>query len=203
MRRLQAKAAMSRVEVTSDWFTHNVPKWEEYFARLGWGDESELHILEVGSWEGLSSVYLLTKFPKSSIVCVDTWQGGDEHQATGVLGSIEDRFENNISKFGVRVEKYKGTSESYFMSSLAEPSFDLVYIDGSHRADDVYSDACGGVNRLRPGGLMILDDLLWRFYATADENPAKGIDQFLEERGHEVSVVDVGYQLVLKREELP
>src|SRR5262245_14665967 len=53
---------------TQDWFTHNVPNWEPVLHRLK-GRPSE--ILEIGSYEGRSAVFLMQFLPHCRITCVD------------------------------------------------------------------------------------------------------------------------------------
>jgi len=54
----------------------------------------------------------------------------------------------------------------------------LIYIDASHYAPDVLSDAVIAFKLLKPGGMLIFDDYLW----SGDENivyyPKIAIDAF-------------------------
>lgn len=56
---------------TQDWFSWNIPYWE-YHARAKQMGEDIRDVLEVGSFEGLSSCYILQAFPQSRLTCVDT-----------------------------------------------------------------------------------------------------------------------------------
>lgn len=50
------------------------------------------------------------------------------------------------------------TSNEYFR--VSHDSFDFIYIDGLHHWEQVYSDLVCSLGRLRPGGLILLDDTL-------------------------------------------
>ena len=51
------------------------------------------------------------------------------------------RFDANVAAFGSRVEKVKGPSAEVLPQlGIAPRRFDVVYVDGNHRAADVYSD---------------------------------------------------------------
>jgi hypothetical protein len=73
-----------------------------------------LRVLEVGVFEGRSTTWLLENFcrtEESTIVAVDTFQGGIEHQGME-LGSLRARFEQNIAAVGspAKVEIRQGFS---------------------------------------------------------------------------------------------
>jgi hypothetical protein len=54
----------------------------------------------------------------------------------------------------VRLES--GGSESFFRTSMER--FDFIFIDGSHRASDVYADVAGALARLNANGVIALHD---------------------------------------------
>ena len=58
--------------------------------------------------------------------------------------------------------------------------FDVIYVDGSHFADDVLTDGINAWRLLKQGGIMIFDDLLWACYPRARANPAWAINLFLK-----------------------
>jgi hypothetical protein len=59
------------------------------------------------------------------------------------------------------------------------------------------NDASSGFALLEVGGLMILDDLLWKFYDDVTDNPAAGINRFLISHAGRLRTIDVGHQLYL------
>jgi hypothetical protein len=67
--------------------------------------------------------------------------------------------------------------------SSNEPPFDLIYVDGSHQASDVLTDAIIAFQLLRVGGVMIFDDYLWCMRPTGEEDtlnmPKAAIDSFI------------------------
>ena len=86
---------------TQDWFSRSIPGWQFLFARMV-QKTPHLRILEVGVFEGRSTCWLLENFcktPESTIVALDTFQGGIEHQNME-LGGLKKQFEENISTVG-------------------------------------------------------------------------------------------------------
>ena len=81
--------------------------------------DKPIKALEIGSWEGLSSHFILSTLSKAHLTCVDTWEGADEHKdgtaaSQDTLNQIESKFNQNLKPFKHRLIKYKGTSSSFF-----------------------------------------------------------------------------------------
>ena len=53
---------------------------------------------------------------------------------------------------------FRGTSDAFFESLAAGQQFDVVFIDGLHHAEQVLRDAENALNRLAPGGAVVLHD---------------------------------------------
>jgi predicted O-methyltransferase YrrM len=120
--------------------------------------------------------------PDSRMVCVDPFTGSVEHTADQTEG-LYSRFCHNIELTGrnKQVEVLKGTSQEVLPHLVStKRSFDLCYIDGSHRAANVLFDAVLAWQMIKPGGLIIFDDYLWPIYQDQPLlNPKLGIDSFV------------------------
>lgn len=147
-------------EFTEDWFTRHTPllsaMCNKYQPRT---------ILEVGSFEGRSTCYWLEMLADSgSIYCVDTWEGGIEHQGMD-FDAIENRFDRNVALAlngrNIPIHKLKSRSVIGLSKLITEDksgTFDLAYIDGSHLAKDAMTDAVLAFELVRVGGVLIFDD---------------------------------------------
>jgi len=190
--------------LSTDWFTHITPHWFAVFDEYRFVERPEIKALEIGSWEGLSSYFILHSLPNATLTCVDTWAGSDEHKAghystKTVLSNIERAFDNNLSVYNDRVIKYKGTSFSFFNTAPGRNSFDIIYVDGSHHCDDVVIDAIKCFEMLKIGGILIFDDYLWRYYPNAIDNPAAAINVFLRLKKGAYKIVRVYYQIIIEK----
>ena len=128
--------------------------------------------LEIGSFEGASACWAIQNLPElEQVVCIDTWEGGSEHLEYDLdMSEVEKLFEQNITEAGqalprdINLVKLKHKSKDGLLQLLLEgyeQCFDLVYIDGSHKARDVLTDLILSFDLLGDGGLMIIDDYLW------------------------------------------
>lgn len=171
---------------TFDWTSWHFPNWIKLLAPLR---QRSLRVMEIGSWEGRSALFFLNFFPRAKLTCIDTFEGGQEHQEVAVktdddarvLRGVEPRFEANTSEFKDRIEKIKARSADALAElGLHKRRFDLAYIDGSHRAVDVYTDGVLTWPLIAPGGIVIFDDYQWDEMPKPLDNPKPGIDAFLK-----------------------
>lgn len=181
-----------------DWLTGYVPFWLEAFDRFDFASR-DVRALEIGSWEGMSSLFVLETLPKSRIVCVDTWQGSDEHRLNPHVEDSEAKFDANLAPFTDRMTKFKGTSSRYFQSLSPDERFDLIYVDGSHHVDDVIEDAFKAFHHASVGGLIIFDDYIWRYYPQARHNPAGAVNALLRIKRGAYELVAVYEQLIIRK----
>src|SRR3954463_13064603 len=91
-------------QFTTDWTSQNFALWRRVLSPL---QEKQLRIVEIGSWEGRSALFFVNFFRRSTITCIDTFEGGSEVYAKWQLPGIEARFDHNLAPFGSRVEKLK------------------------------------------------------------------------------------------------
>ena len=195
---------MIEYKFTKDWFHWAPEVWEQLVPQL----PSRRSFLEIGSYEGRSTVWTVEHMLEDggAITCIDTWEGGEEHVLTGEdMSQAEATFGSNVSlarsKFPEReVRKAKGTSYE-FLSSLAtqKAAFDFIYIDGSHIAKDVLTDACMAWPLLKKDGIMVFDDYLWGEPRDALHRPKLAVDAFVNLFAEEVQTVHMGYQYIIKR----
>jgi predicted O-methyltransferase YrrM len=206
----QSSSALSEVELaawyagkafTCDWTTSRIPGWVEALESYR---ETPAQVLEIGSWEGRSALFFLNYLPKSHVVCVDTFGGNFEHQLdeyfAALVPDIEARFDANVAAFGDRVEKLKGPSSRLLPQlGIAGRRFDIAYIDGSHFAADVYSDAVLTWSLMKRRGIVILDDYDWDLMNDERERPRLGIDAFLKVIDGEYDVIHCSYQMMIAK----
>jgi len=198
---------MSEYQFTKDWFNWAPAVWEQLIPML----PARQNFLEIGSFEGRSTVWIAENMisgeTPADIYCIDTWMGGEEHGEEN-MSEVEKRFDHNTNiaeeENAVYIHKLKGTSTQHLAHWLVETPedhayFDFIYIDGSHTAPDVLTDACMAWPLLKPKGLLVFDEYMWGNPRDALHRPKIAIDAFTNIFGETAEIVHVGYQLVVRK----
>ncbi|MET0444424.1 MAG: class I SAM-dependent methyltransferase [Pseudorhodoplanes sp.] len=185
----------------TDWTSWHFPNWVKWLAPY---QKRELNVLEIGSWEGRSALFFLNYLPRCKLTCIDTFEGGQEHKAAddaeSELPKIERHFDANTAAFTSRIEKIKApSSEALAGLGVANRRFDIAYIDGGHRAFEVYSDGMLTWPLMRKGALVIFDDYEWEMMPERLDNPKPGIDAFLKSVKGEFRNVHRKYQIAVEK----
>lgn len=198
---------MSEYEFTQDWFNWAPEVWNQLTPML-LGRAGHRQFLEIGSFEGRSSIWIAENMMQDDDIlrCIDTWEGGEEHGEEN-MSEVEERFRRNLIVATEklprrRIIQQKGTSVREIARWLTTDNqhFDFIYIDGSHLAKDVMTDACMAWPLLKPKGLMVFDDYLWVPNARDIlHRPKAAIDAFTNLFAEEVEIVHIGYQLIVRK----
>lgn len=112
-------------------FADNEPVWRSHLSHLR---DRPVRCLEIGCLEGESTTWILDELLTHSdahLTCVDPWPDPE----------VEARFDFNVRQTGRldRIVKLKGLSQEVLPSITDR--FEFAYIDGSHEARDVMTDA--------------------------------------------------------------
>jgi predicted O-methyltransferase YrrM len=187
-----------------DWFSANVTEWKKFLTGYG----TPIKALEIGSFEGLSTVWMLENVlthEDSHITCIDPFTGSDEHTSDQKL-NLYERFKRNvIDNFP---EKKVTIIREYSDSALAQlgleghgGEYDIMYIDGDHNAPQVYRDAMLAWPLLKSDGtgIMIFDDYAWNIFPEPIKCPKMGIDAFLKMYEGEYEILHKGYQVFIRK----
>ena len=194
---------MSDYQYTKDWFSWSPGVWEQLIPHL----PARKNFLEIGSFEGRSAVWIVQYMMEDGgeLICVDTWEGGAEH-VNGEMSGAEDRFKHNIDlimgNFVDRdVQPIKSTSVDALGNLISyKKQFDFIYIDGSHLAKDVLTDACMAWPLLKSKGFMVFDDYSWKPPGfTLLQRPKVAVDAFINMFEDELIVAHSGYQLIVRK----
>ena len=121
-------------------------------------------IVEIGSFFGKSTNYLLEKVKKSkksiNVVAIDTFQGSENEQyhldiVSQYDGDIYQPFTENVDIERLTILKEKsGDACKYFGNG----TIDFLMIDGDHSYDGVTSDISNYFYKVKPGGYISGDD---------------------------------------------
>lgn len=154
-------------------------------------------IVELGSWLGQSTRWLLERAPQATIIAVDTWEGGPDHHHNApkdptlarLLPVLYEKFCVNMWAYRdrlipMRSRSVDGLLELWDRCGL-EP--DLIYIDADHTTKAVIADIATATTWF-PDAKIVGDDWCW-------ETVRAGVEAFVADanecgREHYSIVVD-------------
>jgi predicted O-methyltransferase YrrM len=186
---------MSEYKYTYNWFNESEIK-QKIIQFVN--PESKNTILEIGSFEGLSSVYFadnLLNHNESTITCVDPFLSIDNNDHTKYLNNVENTFNYNISisKNSSKIIVNKVTSDDFF--KLNTNTFNFIYIDGCHELDFIKRDMINAFSILEKDGIMWMDD-----YGGGDGVSIKNaIDSILLTLNGKYKLIHKGYQIAIQK----
>lgn len=189
---------------TQDWFSFNIDTWKSLFKHI---TSSSPRVLEIGSWEGRSAVFLLTELcgEGGELVCIDHF----DSMETDAGRERYRKVTHNLSLTGRRYRIIDQFSVPGLMSLITDeisaesPGYDWIYVDGSHEADDTFLDGELAWRLARNGAIVIFDDYRWnKEPEDSVHHPKRGIDAFLTLHAGEYTRLssDTQYQMIIKKE---
>lgn len=194
------KFAAKGYSISAECFTCLIPLWEKHLKK--YAGFPGLQILEIGCFEGMATCWLLDEVLTDNdarITCIDIFEGVLDFQIKNPEKHrvIERNFDVNIDRNGAgyKVNKIVGYSQEV-MRSLPLNSFDIVYIDGSHKASDVLEDAVISWRLVKPGGLIIFDDYNFVFEDHPEWNTGLAIDAFMKLFADRIKVIEIDQRQV-------
>jgi hypothetical protein len=149
-------------------------------------------VVELGSWLGLSTRFLLRNAPGATVVAIDHWKGSREHHAEQrwreVLPTLYETFLVNCQDYSDRLVPMR-TTTLLGLAELAELGLtpDLVYVDASHETEDVLADLLT-IARHWPEATIVGDDWRWDSVRVA-------VEQFAAQTQRVVRVDDTVWTL--------
>lgn len=145
---------MSEPEYTNTWFEQHVQHiWEERLLPMDY----PIRYLEIGVCEGRSMRWVLENLCVEEAVGVDSWRPRRKKEQH-VMPLIKERAFSNLKPWPDELRLIEDSSHT-MVPTLPLKHFDLVYIDGDHRAPEAMLDVCNCFRVLKVGGTMLIDDL--------------------------------------------
>lgn len=112
-------------------------------------------VLEVGSWEGKSTIALASAVP-DTVHAVDTWNGspGEPSEVLAAERDVYAAFLTNTA--GLNIEAHRMGWRDYLASTDGPLRF--VFIDAEHSYEEVRDTIQAVLPRMVPGGIVCGDD---------------------------------------------
>ena len=161
--------------------------------------------IEIGVFEGETTFnmvhYLIQENPTYKHYAIDPFSPS-ENLKQEVVDEAKAQFKSNMVEYPqvelIEKNSLDGLLELYNRNVKA----DFIYVDGSHFAKDVLSDAVLGFELLNIGGVMLFDDAVsWRYGEHIQDSPKVAVDAFIQCNWNRLRVLEMpgGYQTAIKR----
>ena len=138
---------ISNMRISSEFFSVNAYNFFKYLSL----QQQDFKYLEIGSFEGGSAIYVSIKFQNSKIYCVDNWIKTEDGYSNIDFSNIEQNFDFNVKSYK-NIHKIKKSSDEFFENNNL--TYDVIYIDGYHKAEQVYKDCVNAWNILNINGII-------------------------------------------------
>ncbi len=151
------KKIINNKNFSSLWFLNNFLTFNYFFPKE---KKKFFSFLEIGSFEGMSALYVLSFYENSKVTCIDLWNKShvNRENLSYDFNLIETNFDQNLKDF--QFKKIKNYSlEAIKDLKKKNKYFDIIYIDGSHEGKAIYSDAVAAFYILKKDGILIFDDI--------------------------------------------
>jgi cephalosporin hydroxylase len=174
----------------SNFFSKWIPDWQKHLSHL-MGNPNVVGI-EVGTLNGDMAVWSANELVNG--------QGSIQYS---IDINETEHLKNNISPYS-NIKFIRGTSYDVLRTlthnNQTKGFADYVYLDGSHLAIDVLSDAVLAWSLLKDGGILCLDDYGWGIHTTDEkQKPKLAIDAFLAAYVGHYEILHFGWQVFLKK----
>jgi predicted O-methyltransferase YrrM len=177
----------------TDWFSHNNMTWEKFIINK----IHSIKYLEIGSFEGRSTLFIGELKNTNSITAVDTWEGSEEHNNISFKKVFQNFKKNIVILNKSNVKFYKTTSDNFFRNN--HNVYNLIYIDGNHEYSQIKKDFVNSLNCLKKNGYIICDDFLWFSNQYTNKNPINAILEIYNEYKEKLSIEFIAYQIIFKK----
>ena len=186
---------MEGCRYTQNWFINS----ELHYRLLNFADQSRVNnVLEIGCYEGLSSVFLaqnLLNISESTLTCVDPFLSIDNNDHKQWLTTNEEQnFDYNISNCtnSDKITVYKITSDKFFETNTK--TYNFIYIDGCHEPDFITRDMENSFKFLESGGIMWMDD-----FASDSHTTGIAMNAVLDKYSGQFDLIHKDYQLAIRK----
>ncbi len=193
---------MTSISFSVDWTTVHTTNFERLLSTLK--NQKHLNFLEIGTWEGRTSQYLVKEFLQ-----------GEHSQLYTVDNAPKDLFFEILKRHKDKITHHNQNSALALAQLMSQQiTFDFIYVDGSHVAPHVLSDGVMSFHLLKDEGIMLFDDYLWELPEYINSvydlsrvpselhklfKPRQAIDTFLEIYKGQYELIFSDYQLAIKK----
>jgi hypothetical protein len=146
---------IAEYKFTTDWFTEHIPHWLETFKIANLNFEDKIDVLEIGTYEGRSTCWILDNM----LLNIDSRMDAIDSFLEDT--KLYEAFVKNIAiaKNPEKMKMWAGDSRVYLPMLLnIEKKYDFIYIDGCHKTEIVIIDGLCAYHLLKDNGVIIFSN---------------------------------------------
>jgi predicted O-methyltransferase YrrM len=175
---------ISNFKISTNFFSVNAYNFFVHLSSL----KNNFKYLEIGSFEGGSAIYVSSRFKCSKVFCIDNWKKTEDGYSELDFNDVEKNFDHNIKNYE-NIIKIKNSSDNFFLNN--NEKFDVIYVDGYHKSNQVFKDCINSWKILNLNGILICDDYIWDHYFDVKNNPCYAINKFLKTLNNSYKVLQI------------
>lgn len=118
-------------------------------------------VIEVGCWEGRSTIEIANFFPSHTVIAIDHWRGDETDPGSGVmaLAAQRDVYADFIANMqAATAGNYRVARMGWQAFGWSEQAIRFLFIDGEHTYDQVHANIQVALPQLELGGVLAGDD---------------------------------------------
>jgi len=163
-----------------------------------------VRILEIGTYTGISLINIVKLIPNSIGYGLDKWESYRENELLAQIDNleIEKSFYNNVKNENMenKVFGIKGSSSNKLIEFIKNNiKFQFIYIDGSHLLLDCYTDLILSWQILDKGGILVIDDYLYKKDENILDSPYEAVNHFLKLFENQYKILHMNYRVFLEK----
>lgn len=175
-------------EFTRSWFRNRNQTTFSTFLPPKFDGSRPVRLIQIGVFEGADLVWQFQntlRHPDSFAFAIDPWAATTKlDQQT--MDKVAARAASNLRPWKKKLQLHRGFSQDILaaavkagrLAGVRSGFWDIVVIDGDHRADAVQRDATLAMQLLKPGGWLLFDDV--RTQVPKKDEVEVGLRRFLD-----------------------
>lgn len=165
-----------------------------------WITNWEKNLKDIRGKPGIIGIEIGVLNGDCAVFCADRIANGEGSMHYAIDINETEFLKNNISPYK-NITFLKGRSYDVLRSSVFhEQMADYIYVDGSHLAIDVLTDAVLSWPILKDNAILIFDDYGWGAHTDdVKQKPKIAVDSFLGGYTGHCNVFDAGWQVWIRK----
>jgi predicted O-methyltransferase YrrM len=152
-------------------------------------------ILEIGSGWGLSAVAFL-RTTQATMTSIDPQPCLPEFDRRVKAMGVKNRVTRLVGRSGSSPPNPKYKNQTHNLVLKFKEKFDLIYVDGCHRYEEVKEDLLNCWGKVKQGGVIVLDDFFHKHNWTGKYGVARAVSEVAKKQNKEFIVYPAAHGVV-------